>query len=155
MFFSNQAHIFSIIYKSSSVERKMASRSLLIQFLTILQISFWGFVLIDFLCYSIREMQKNSSESFFSQSYVFSSFDFKIPALVKGNSLSEALIFALTNPQYDDRLLIELQVQYMKIPSSEDRENIVYINCSECQKQFLYTTCSPQVWAWNFHVLNL
>ena len=28
-------------------------------------------------------------------------------------------------------------------------------NCSECQKQFLYTTCSPQVWAWNFHVLNL
>ena len=28
-------------------------------------------------------------------------------------------------------------------------------NCSECQKQFSYTTCSPQVWAWNFHVLNL
>ena len=124
MFFSNQAHIFSIIYKSSSVERKMASRSLLIQFLTILQISFWGFVLIDFLCYSIREMQKNSSESFFSQSYVFSSFDFKIPALVKGNSLSEALIFALTNPQYDDRLLIELQVQYMKTTSSEHQENM-------------------------------
>ena len=35
-----------------------------------------------------------------------------------GKSLSEALIFASTNPQYDDRLLIELQVQYMKIPSS-------------------------------------
>ena len=35
-----------------------------------------------------------------------------------GKSLSEALIFALTNPQYDDRLVIELQVQYMKIPSS-------------------------------------
>ena len=33
-------------------------------------------------------------------------------------SLSEALIFASTNPQYDDRLFIELQVQYMKIPSS-------------------------------------
>ena len=31
----------------------------------------------------------------------------------------------------------------------------MYKNCSECQKQFLYTTCSPQVWAWNFHVLNL
>ena len=28
-------------------------------------------------------------------------------------------------------------------------------NCSECQKQCLYTTCSPQVWACNFHVLNL
>ena len=33
-------------------------------------------------------------------------------------SLSEGLIFASTNPQYDDRLFIELQVQYMKIPSS-------------------------------------
>ena len=29
-----------------------------------------------------------------------------------GKSLSEALIFASTNPQYDDRLFIELQVQY-------------------------------------------
>ena len=33
-------------------------------------------------------------------------------------SLSEALIFASTNPQYDDRFSIELQVQYMKISSS-------------------------------------
>ena len=28
-----------------------------------------------------------------------------------GKSLSEALIFASTNPQYDNRLFIELQVQ--------------------------------------------
>ena len=35
-----------------------------------------------------------------------------------GKSLSEALIFASTNPQYDNRLFLELQVQYMKIPSS-------------------------------------
>jgi hypothetical protein len=35
-----------------------------------------------------------------------------------GKSLSETLIFASTNPKYDDRLFIELQVQYMKIPSS-------------------------------------
>ena len=35
-----------------------------------------------------------------------------------GKSLSEALIFASTNLQYDNRLFIELQVQYMKIPSS-------------------------------------
>ena len=35
-----------------------------------------------------------------------------------GKSLSEALIFASTNPQYDNSLFIELQVQYMKIPSS-------------------------------------
>ena len=37
--------------------------------------------------------------------------------LCTGKSLSEALIFASTNPQYDNRLFIELQVQYMKIPS--------------------------------------
>ena len=41
-----------------------------------------------------------------------------------GKSLSEALIFASTKPQYDDRLFIELQVQYMKIPSSEYGENM-------------------------------
>ena len=40
-----------------------------------------------------------------------------------GKSLSEALIFASTNQQYDNRLFIELQVQYMKIPSSEHGEN--------------------------------
>jgi len=44
-----------------------------------------------------------------------------------GKSLSEALIFASTNPQYDDRLFIELQVQYMKIPSSEHGENMLSI----------------------------
>ena len=47
-----------------------------------------------------------------------------------GKSLSEALIFASTNQhaQYDDRLFIELQVQYMKIPSSEHGENML---CTE------------------------
>ena len=39
------------------------------------------------------------------------------PLYGTGKSLSEALIFASTNPQYDNRLFIELQVQYMKIPS--------------------------------------
>ena len=34
-----------------------------------------------------------------------------------GKFLSEALIFASTNPQYDNRLFIELQVPYMKKPS--------------------------------------
>ena len=54
-----------------------------------------------------------------------------------GKSLSEAFIFALTNPQYDKRLFIELQVQYMKIASSEHVENMLctYINCSECQNK--------------------
>ena len=57
---------------------------------------------------------------------------------------SEAFILASTNPQYDDRLFIELRVHFMKIPSLE---HVVYINCSECQnkKQFVYTTCSPDV----------
>ena len=35
-----------------------------------------------------------------------------------GKSLSEALILASTNPQYDDRLFIELRVQYKKTTSS-------------------------------------
>ena len=42
-----------------------------------------------------------------------------------GKSLSEALIFASTNPQYHDRLFIELRVQYMKIASSEHGENML------------------------------
>ena len=39
-----------------------------------------------------------------------------------GKSFSEALILVSTNPQYDKRLFIELQVQYMKIESSEHGE---------------------------------
>ena len=46
-----------------------------------------------------------------------------------GKSLSEALIFASTNPQYDNRLFIELQGQYMKIPSSNWGEHVAYKNC--------------------------
>ena len=48
----------------------------------------------------------------------------KVAFLVTDKSLSEALILAPTNPQYDDRLFIELRVQYMKIPISEHAENI-------------------------------
>ena len=51
---------------------------------------------------------------------------------VTGKSLSEALIFASNNPQYDHRLLIELQLQYVKTTISE---HVVYMNCSECQNQ--------------------
>ena len=51
---------------------------------------------------------------------------------ITDKSLSEALILASSNPQYDKRLFIELQVQYMKITSSE---LLVYINCSECQNK--------------------
>ena len=34
-----------------------------------------------------------------------------------GESLSQAFILASTHPQYDDRLLIELQFHYIQIPS--------------------------------------
>ena len=37
---------------------------------------------------------------------------------ITGKSFSEKLILASTNPQYDKRLIIELQVKYMKIASS-------------------------------------
>ena len=49
-------------------------------------------------------------------------YEFKY--LCTGKSMSEALIFASTNPQYDNRLFIELPLQYMKIPSSEHGENM-------------------------------
>ena len=60
-----------------------------------------------------------------------------------GKSLSEALIFASTNPQYDDRLFIELQVQYMEIPSS----NLGRICCVQklfCKKKSFWQrfTCT-------------
>ena len=44
----------------------------------------------------------------------FKSYLDEVMNLSTGKSLSEALIFASTNPQYDDRLFIELQVQYIK-----------------------------------------
>ena len=62
-------------------------------------------------------------------------------------SLSEALILASTNPQYDNRLFIELQIQYLheNYKHKSRLEHVAYKNCSECQKHFLYTTFSPQI----------
>ena len=59
-----------------------------------------------------------------------------------GKSLSEALIFASTNPQYDGRLFIELQVQYMKIPSSEHGENML---CREIVFDIQNNFCTQHV----------
>ena len=64
---------------------------------------------------------------------------------VTGKSFSEALILASTNPQYDERLFINLQVQYIKTTSSE---HAVYIICFLHSGQFMYTTHS-------WHVLSL
>ena len=59
-----------------------------------------------------------------------------------GKSLSEALIFASTNPQYDDILFIELQVQYVKIPSSEHGENML---CTEIDFDIQNNLCTQHV----------
>ena len=63
-----------------------------------------------------------------------------------GKSFSEALILESVNPQYDNRLFIDLRLQYKKNTSSE---HAVYKHCFECQnknkKQFLYTTCTELV----------
>ena len=57
-----------------------------------------------------------------------------------GKSLSEALILASTNQQFDDRLFIELRVQCMKIASSE---HVVYTNYVFLTfRTIMYTTCS-------------
>ena len=42
-----------------------------------------------------------------------------------GKFFSEALILASTNPLNDKRFFIELQVQYMKIVSSEHAQNML------------------------------
>ena len=79
------------------------------------------------------------------------------PLHFTGKFLSEALIFEKTNPQYDDRLFIELQVQYIKIPSSNLRRTCcvqklsltfwtIYVHnmFSTCSKLvlFMYWTCN-------------
>ena len=67
----------------------------------------------------------------FISSDVFTKHNFQTQISIKsdshtctGYSLSEALIFASINPKYDNRLFVELRVQYMKTISSE---HIVYI----------------------------
>ena len=67
---------------------------------------------------------------------ILSSFTYK--------SLSKALIFASTNPRYDDRLFIELRVQCQKTTSSV---HFVYTNwfLFWYSEQFMYTTCS-ELW---------
>ena len=52
--------------------------------------------------------------------------------------MSEALIPASTNPQYDKRLFIELPVEYMKIPGCFVHK---FFKCQN-KKQFVDKTCS-------------
>ena len=50
-------------------------------------------------------------------------------------------LVASTNPQYHDRLVIELQVQYMKISSSEHGQNIL---CTEIVHN-MFSPCSAKI----------
>jgi len=52
-----------------------------------------------------------------------------------GKSFSEALILASTNPQYDDRLFIELRFYYIKTASSV---HVVYINCFDIYRLVIF-----------------
>ena len=93
-------------------------------------------------------MVSNDVSNFLSFIFVKAHFTFfkLVIRQVTGKSWSEALIFASTNPQYDDRMFIELQVQYMKIPSSEHGENML---CTEIdfdiQNNLCTPTCSPHI----------
>ena len=70
--------------------------------------------------------------------------DFQVRAKGTSDSLSEALIFASTKPQYDERLFIELQVQYMKIPSSNlGRTCCVQKLCLTYRTFFIHDMFSP------------
>ena len=60
-----------------------------------------------------------------------------------GKSLSEALIFASTKPQYDDRFFIELKVQYMKIPSWNLRTCCVQKLFHTFRSFFVHSMFSP------------
>ena len=43
-----------------------------------------------------------------------------------GKSLSEVLIYSSINPQYDNRLFNDLQVQYKKITRAEHVKNMLF-----------------------------
>ena len=46
--------------------------------------------------------------------------------LCKGKSLSEVLIYSSINPQYDNRLFNDFQVQYKKITRVEHVKNMLF-----------------------------
>ena len=58
--------------------------------------------------------------------------------VVTGKYLSEALIFASTNPKYDDWLFIELVCSIHE----NSKLNPGFRNCFWHSEQFMYTTCS-------------
>ena len=57
--------------------------------------------------------------------------------------MSEVLIFVSTNPQYDERLFIELQVQYMRIQSSEHGEKL-FLTFRTISVHNIFSPCSAK-----------
>ena len=72
-----------------------------------------------------RLFKSNPTTSTTSSTIITKKSITEIPSTTTGKSMSEALIFASINPQYHNRLFIELPVQYIKIPSSEHGENML------------------------------
>ena len=72
--------------------------------------------------------------------------------------MSYALIFASTNPQYDNRFFIELPVQYKKIAGSKISQNMLctqIVFCLDIQNNLCTQHVLKVFWACNFHALNL
>ena len=67
----------------------------------------------------------------------------------KTKSFSEELILESVNPQYDDRLLIELQVLYKEFESSEHVKNML------CKKIVLNVKTEPKNIFCAQHVLDM
>ena len=62
-----------------------------------------------------------------------------------GKSLSEALIFASTNPQYDNRLFIVHENCKLRIPAVHVVDTNCYFVLFRHSEQFWYTTFSADV----------
>ena len=95
------------------------------------------------------EQCSDSKSSLPSGFLCFYSYTFSLTNLLKdicctGKSLSEAFILTSTSPQYDNRLFIDLPVQYIKSTRSE---HIVYINCwkvkTKTKKNYIHNMFSP------------
>ena len=119
-FFLNKCFVLFNNYKTISIAGKIIWSQEMARFIPIGKWQIWLVIFKLFVfCYSARPMQNITSKS-----------------------LSEAIIFASTNPQYDNRWFIELQVQYMKIPSSEHGENML---CTEIVFDFRSNFCTQYV----------
>ena len=71
--------------------------------------------------------------------------------LSAGKSVTKALILESVNPQYDNRLFIDLQLLTQKNTNSE---HFVYNSCFECQNKIcvhnLFSSCSPHILSLEF-----